>query len=386
MPATTASKRSYLWLKVATPILIGLGVVLWLFHHEFHASTWDLIHFTPHVIISIFVAWLFMLGRDFGLTWRFRALTDHDLTWKQALKVDMLCEFTSCVTPSAVGGSALGMIYLNREGIDLGRATTLMMTTLFLDELFFVLAVPIVVAIIPYDQLFHFSAGHQAFGMGLKAVFWTVYGILFLWTLTLFMGIILKPLWVKKTLTKLFHWRLLRRWEPDVVNMADNMIATSAQLRKKPIRWWLETFGGTALSWSSRFLMVNALFWGFVHGADQLVVFGRQFVVWVVLMVSPTPGGSGVSGWLFTEYYGDMIAGAGGTGVALIIALFWRLLSYYVYLIIGICLLPGFFSRPQSPEEAREMAAKKADEAAEKAQKEAAKQAVKVEDESGGTS
>ena len=108
------------------------------------------------------------------------------------------------------------------------------------------------------------------------------------------------------------------------------------------MKWWVETFAATALTWSSRYLVVNALFLGFAPAADQLVVFGRQFVVWVVLMVSPTPGSSGVSEWLFTEYYGDMLHNA---GIALIIALFWRIISYYIYLIIGVFIAPSMFRK-----------------------------------------
>jgi hypothetical protein len=59
-------------------------------------------------------------------------------------------------------------------------------------------------------------------------------------------------------------------------------------------------------------------------------------------MVSPTPGGSGISEWLFTNYYGDLI---GDVSIALVIALIWRMLSYYIYLIAGCCLLPTYFSR-----------------------------------------
>ncbi len=339
------SAKNSMIIRIIAPVAIGVTVIVWLFHREFSVNTLQLIHFTPHVVGAIFLAWLFMVGRDFGLTWRLRTLTDCQLTWRQALRVDMLCEFTSCVTPSAVGGSALGMVYLNREGIALGRATTLMMTTIFLDELFFVIACPIIALVIPHDKLFGFGHGNETFTVGLEIVFWCVYGVLFAWTLILFFGIIAKPYGVKIVLTKLFRLPILRRWEYKIVEVADNMVATSIHLKRKPLKWWLETFGASALSWTSRFLVVNALFWGFVPGSEQLVVFGRQLVVWVALMVSPTPGGSGVSEWLFTEYYGDMIARAAGVGIALIIALFWRLISYYVYLVIGVCLLPGFFSR-----------------------------------------
>lgn len=324
--------------KVWLPVVIGLSVVGWLFHRDFNMGVWDQIHFDARVVWCIVLAWVCMLGRDFGLSWRFRALTDYQLTWGQAWKVDMLCEFTSCVTPSAVGGSSLGMVFMHSEGIELGRATTLMITTLFLDELFFVVSLPVVMLIVPNGELFGFST---AFTMGLKGVFWAVYAGICVWTGLLFMGILVKPALVRRFLGWLFRFRPLRRWHGQVVALGDNMTATSQALKSRSLKWWGEAFLGTALSWSSRYLMVNALFLGFAPGADQLVVFGRQFVIWVVLMVSPTPGGSGVSEWLFTEYYGDMISG----GMALVIALFWRIISYYVYLAIGAILVPGWLKQ-----------------------------------------
>lgn len=335
------SSAGYWSYKIILPVVIGLGVVAWLFHKEFKPEVWHQIHFDTHVILCIALAWVFMLGRDFGLSWRFRALTDHQLRWGQAIRVNFLCEFTSCVTPSAVGGSSLGMIFLHSEGVELGRATTLMITTLFLDELFFCISLPIIMALVPYDTLFGFSEGHEAFTLGLKTVFWIIYAVVLLWTLLLFVGILVRPRAVQKFLVWLFGFRPLRRWRPQVEALGDNMVATSQELRNRSWRWWGEAFLGTALSWSSRYLVVNALFLGFAPYADQLVVFARQFVIWVVLMISPTPGGSGVSEWLFTEYYGDMIT----PGIALIMALFWRIISYYVYLIVGACLLPGFFRR-----------------------------------------
>ncbi len=341
-PDNTASTGSFSRWRVILPILIGLCVVIWLFHREFSVKVWESVHFDAHVILCIGLAWLFMAGRDFGLTWRFRTLTDKGLTWRQALHVNFMCEFTSAITPSAVGGSSLGMIFLHHEGINLGRATTLMLTTLFLDELFFSLACPIIMLVIPIDELFGF--GRDTFEIGLKTVFWIVYAILVAWTALLFLGILVKPDGIKNALIFLFEFRWLRRWQPAVIALGDNMVAASQELRKRPLKWWWRVFSSTVLTWSSRFMVVNALFLGFVPHADQLVVFGRQFVVWVVLMVSPTPGGSGISEWLFTEYYGDMLHNA---SIALIIALFWRIITYYVYLIIGIFLAPSMLKPPK---------------------------------------
>ncbi len=326
--------------RIAVPIVIGLAVVAWLFHREFSPGVWRTVHFDARVVWCIVLAWLFMAGRDFGLTWRFRTLTDRQITWGQAMRVNFMCEFTSAITPSAVGGSSLGMVFLHHEGVNLGRATTLMLTTLMLDELFFVVACPIIMLIIPHDELFGFNTSN--FTTGLQWVFWVVYALLFAWTVILFLGILIKPEGTRKALLWIFKLPLLRRWRKSVEELGDNMVDAGRDLRTRSLKWWLEVFGATALTWSSRYLVVNALFLGFVPGADQLVVFGRQFVVWVVLMVSPTPGGSGVSEWLFTEYYGDMLHNG---ALALVIALFWRIISYYVYLIIGIFLAPSMFRK-----------------------------------------
>lgn len=326
--------------KIALPVALGLAVVAWLFYDDFRPEVWRSIHWDAHVLLGLALALLFVVGRDYGMTWRFRVLTDRELSWRSCLRVTLLCEFTSAITPSAVGGSALGMIYLNREGISLGRATTLMMTTILLDELFFTLLCPLVVLCISESALFGFSDG--GFSIGLKAAFWAVYGVIVAWTLLLFLGIIVAPEKVRRGLTAIFKLRWLRRWREGVSHTADNMVDTSRELRGRSAGWWARAFGATAVSWCSRFLVVNMLFLAFVPAASQLAVFGRQFVVWVILMVTPTPGGAGVSEWLFTEYYGDLI---GSAGLALVIALMWRLLSYYIYLVIGACILPSWLRK-----------------------------------------
>lgn len=343
-PKQPDSKTFATW-KILLPVLIGLGVVALMFVHDAKKENIEQVmqsvNVTAHTILFLIIAWVFMLGRDLGLSWRFRALTDHKLRWTQAFKVDFLCEFTSCITPSAVGGSSLGMIFLHREGVELGRATTLMITTLFLDELFFVISCPIVIFLTPVNEIF--NSGSIAFSHGIKLTFWLVYTGICLWTLLLFLGIIVKPKYISNTIYKIFSIRFLRRWQPSVGALGANMVATSIELRKKKFNFWLEVFGGTALSWCSRYMVVNAIFMAFLPAtcifSDQWLILARQFVVWVVLMVSPTPGGSGLSEWLFTEYYGDMIPSA---GLALIMAICWRLISYYVYLAVGAAIVPGW--------------------------------------------
>ena len=313
---------------------------MWLFAGDFNPEAWHQLRFTPRTVAALALALLFVAGRDFGLTWRFRTITAGALSWRRALRVDLMCAFTSAVTPSAVGGSALAVFYLNREGVDVGRATTLTLTTLLLDEMFFVVFCPVLVLLLPEHALF--GSGGSALLDGVQWVFWIVYAGIVVYSAILFMGIIARPEWVERAVDRLFALRWLRRWQPGARRMTANMRQTAAWVRRRSARWWMQVFGATTLSWFSRYFVVNALFWGFIPVASGLVVFGRQFVVWVVLMISPTPGGSGVSEWLFTNYYGDLV---GSLSVALVIATVWRVLSYYIYLLAGVCLAPSYFRK-----------------------------------------
>lgn len=336
-------KKVFSMWKVLLPTLIGIIAVILLFIHDASKENmWDVlksIRFNDRTYLCIIFVFIAFAMREFGLTWRFRILTDNDLSWRAAFGVDMLCEFTSCVTPSAVGGSALGMIFLNSKGIEFGRATTLMLVTIFLDELFFVIFCPVISILTDGGTLF--ASGDPAFSKGIQLTFWGVYAFLALYTLLLFCGIIWKPLWIQKMLYKIFQWRFLRRWAAKADNLGANMVATSALLRSHSYKFWIKAFAATSISWIGRFLVVNALFFGFMTASDpfQWLIFAREFVIWVILMVSPTPGGSGLSEWIFSSYYGDLVNTA---GMALILAVLWRLATYYVYLFSGIFYVPSW--------------------------------------------
>lgn len=335
---------STLW-KAVFPALIGIGVVVWLFVDDFSVDAWRSMPFNGRTVAALLLAFLFVFGRDFGLAWRFRTITDGALSWRRAFKVDIMCAFTSAITPSAVGGSALAVFYLNREGVSVGRATTLTLTTLLLDELFFVVFCPVLMLVLPVDELF--GSSHVTLLRSVEWIFWLVYAGIVVYTGILFTGIIARPQWLALVVDRLFSHRWLRRWHGAATSMTGNMLSTSAWVKARPRRWWARVFGATTLSWFSRYFVVNSLFWGFVPTASGLLVFGRQFVVWVVLMISPTPGGSGVSEWLFTNYYGDLI---GDLTAALVIAMVWRVLSYYIYLVGGVCLAPSYFSKKNRTE------------------------------------
>jgi uncharacterized protein (TIRG00374 family) len=53
-------------------------------------------------------------------------------------------------------------------------------------------------------------------------------------------------------------------------------------------------------------------------------------------LISPTPGGSGIAEFAFSGFLNDFIP----FGLVAILAILWRLISYYPYLFIGAIILP----------------------------------------------
>ena len=323
------------WYQLALPVVIGLPVMWWLFADELATLSVSDLPKGGNIGQALVLAVLMLVGREAGYVCRFRWLSEGVLSWGQAFKVCMICEFASAVTPSSVGGSSLSMFFMRRYGVTLGRGTTLMLTTVMLDGVFYVISCPLVLLMVPWGEII--APLHIGAGVNTSALVWVLYGATALWTVVLFMGIVMWPEWIGMVLGRLFGLPVLRRWRAWALGLAENMVQASTDLRGHRLGWWMKSLGATVVSWLSRYGMMNALVIGVLPAADHVLVFARQTVVWLVLVFCPTPGGSGVSEWLFTDLYGDIVTTA---SAALVLALLWRLLSYYVYLAVGMVVAP----------------------------------------------
>ena len=65
-----------------------------------------------------------------------------------------------------------------------------------------------------------------------------------------------------------------------------------------------------------------------------------------MLLVMPSPGGSGFAEVVFSDYLGQFIP----AGFVAIMALMWRLVSYYPYLFMGVFVIPKWVKRVYSTE------------------------------------
>jgi hypothetical protein len=291
-----------------------------------------------YTFLWLLLAILTMAIRDFAYMIRLRILSDYELNWRQTFRAIMLWETASAITPSIVGGSGIAMFILNRENISLGRSTAIVMITALLDELFFILIVPITILWLGYDRLFpeYLSFGILGEELDVFTVFLLGYGFIIVLTSFITWGIFFKPFKLKKLLFRIFSLRFLLRWRTNAIVTGNDIIAASKIFRGKPISFWLKSFGATSMSWLARYFTANMVIMAFVFADDHILIVGRQLVMWVIMLISPTPGGSGVAEVLFASLLKD----ASIEELALVAAIVWRMVSYYPYLFIGSFIFP----------------------------------------------
>jgi uncharacterized protein (TIRG00374 family) len=280
---------------------------------------------------------------------RIRILTNNDLSWKQSFRVIMLWEFTSAITPSTVGGTAFAVIFLNKEGITVGRSTSVVLATSFLDELYFVIMFPLLLLFIGGKAIFITSLHGTGITLLNNLVLVAIigYAIILAWVILVGYGLFINPVGIKNLIINCFRLPFIRRWKDSAIKAGNDIVESSNDLQSKSLSFWLKALVTTFLSWTSRYWVVNAILLAFFVVNDHLLIFARQLVLWIMMIISPTPGGSGFAEVILGRYISDLIpADPAVTGsLALAMALIWRIISYYPFLIIGAIIVPRWIER-----------------------------------------
>lgn len=323
--------------KVWVPILIGLGIVFGMFYLDPSVNKDSLKGIFDASLPWIVVAILVIFFRDVGYVYRIRIITDKNLSWLRAIYVIILWEFASAVTPSVVGGTAVAIFILNKEGIKLGRAIAYVMVTAILDNLFFVIGAPIILFfakgnIFPDSRLLEAQLQNS-----MEAIFWISYSLYAAYSLIMAAALFYRPRVFKWVLIKIFSIKWLRKWKHDAQEYGNQIIEASKELSGKNWRYWVPIIVATIFIWSSRYLMLNALISAFIplNLHEHTIVFARQVIMWIVMMISPTPGSSGTAEFFFGQFFTEFLG-----NYTFITSILWRLFSYYPYLILGAIFLP----------------------------------------------
>lgn len=283
--------------------------------------------------------------RDLGYMLRLRILTRGELDWRRSFEITALWEFATAVAPAVLGGTSVAIYVIARDGIALGRSAAIVLVTAMLDELFFLVFAPLVFFQVGIDRLFPPQLDQALWGLPIQALFWAGYIFIAVMKLTVFYAVFFRPRAIKFFLVNLFKHRWLRRLRPRIAEAGDDLISASNEFKGRSVRFWLKAIAATWCSWGARFLVLNFIAAAFFQVSSHALMYARQIVLWVVLLISPTPGASGAAEFAFVGFMRDLLpAGA----LLVVVAILWRLLTYYLYLFAGAVVLPRWLRRTRA--------------------------------------
>ena len=287
------------------------------------------------------LAVIVLVVRDFGYIFRIKKLTKDELGWKSSFFVIVLWEFASAITPSVVGGTAVAVFLLNKEGIKMGKSIAYVTLTAILDNLFFILIAPLGLLLAKDSAFFSQVRELGGYEFTLSSIFFISYSLIAFYTLFMAFGVLINPkLFQKIVLGVVKVLPLSTKYKYKGIRLTLDNIEAAKALKGLGISYWLRAIGSTIFVWSARYFMLNCLLAAYMPMTigEHEEAFGKQLVLWVTQLVSPTPGAAGFAEAFMVQLFGSAL-------IIKSITLLWRIFTYYAYLGLGSIFLPKWLQR-----------------------------------------
>jgi len=331
--------------KIILPVIIGILVLAYMIYHQFDWEEFNKIQWDFHTYFWIGMALLIYIVRHFFISARLRLLSDFEFGWKKSIELIFIWEFSSSVSPTSFGGSAVALFFLSHEKLKTSKSITLVLYTIVLDSFFFLLSLPFLILILGpivfRPDLTSFWEGNEH-----AYLFVAVYIGMLTYSGFFFYGLFLHPENIKKTLHWLSKFKLLKKFKEKLIITGNNVVLASKELASKNMTYHLKAFLYTGLAWCLRFFVINMLIIAFssVKIGDifsQAIIYGRSQNLYVETSFTPTPGSTGFAEYLFNGFFHDYVP----VGISIVVAIIWRIITYYTYLFAGVIIVPNWINK-----------------------------------------
>lgn len=322
-PTSAGSVRTIVFSVLLSAIVLGgVGVL------TFDATAFRrlLQHLRPGLLAAAGAVAFVRLGVG---GWRLSQVSQGRLGVWSGTRGQLAWDFFSSVTPSVVGGGPVAAFYVARdEDLAVGESAAFMFFCVLLDQLWFVVAIPLLVlATVTIDLL---PQGAGAVGLGSLLAY---FGGLLAWSGIYAYATLVRPRLLVELADWCLQWPYLRRFRKTVMPEMRSYFRRARHLGAQSVSFYAAGFSLTALTWIARYALV-VLIVRSVHAADGLLLFARSAAMMLVGLLMPTPGGSGGLEGLYALFIGPLLPDA-------LIAptlLTWRLLGYYLFIALGAYL------------------------------------------------
>ncbi len=326
--------------RVILPILLGLGVVVWMMWRQLDWEEFKTIQWTSKTTFWLLMAGLMYLIRHVFYAWRLRVMTSEEFTWGKSMQLIVIWEFASAVSPTSIGGSAVALFLLAQEKISGAKTISVVLYSMVIDTIFFIVSLPLLFflvgpIIVRPGMLTMGDLNGFAYTFIAVILFMASYGALFAY------GLFWRPDHLKKILLWFSRLRFLKRFREDLEKTANDVVITSKEISSKPASFHIYSSIATWGAWITRFLALNCIIIALISSIpldfyNQLLIYARGEAMHAITAFSPTPGGAGIAEYLFGGFFADYIP----KGIATVIALIWRIITYYPYLVLGAIVIP----------------------------------------------
>lgn len=326
--------------KVYLPIIIGLVVIVWMIYTQLDLSVVEHLNDSWHTIFWLFISILVYFLRHLFYTWRLRIITQEFFTWWKSFKLIVIWEFASAVSPTTVGGSGVALYLLSKEQLSGAKTITAVLYTMVLDTIYYLTFVPLLFIIIGFEMIRpNMLNSAQLDGYGYT--FFIVLVVMFAYGFLFYYGLFINPKTIRKLLVMIGKMKLFRKFRHGLYTTAHEIEQASLELKSQPMIFHIKSFTATVGAWVTRFLGLNCIIIAIVAGLnpdlyEQILMLGRGHSMHIITSFSPTPGGVGIAEYLFGGFFSDFIV----KGVEVLVAVVWRLITYYSYLIVGVVVIP----------------------------------------------
>lgn len=332
--------------RIVLPVLIGIVAVSYLLFRQFNWQEFQQIEWTQNTLFWVLLALLALVVHHLAYSIRIYLLAAGEFSFLKCIELIFIWEFSSAVSPSAVGGSTVAFFVLAQEKVSLARSTTIVLYTIVLDGIFYLLLLPIFFLLVGPEMIRPNLAGIGDAGIW-GYYFIITFTIMLVYTGLFIYGLLINPLQLKRLLSMVTKLKFLKRYHLKAVELGDEMIIASGELKQRSIFIHLGAFLATIIAWSTRFLMLNILIIAFIPGIPvdfwfQFGLFTRLMAMYFILLFSPTPGGAGFIEIFFGGFLTDYVS---SPTISTVIAAIWRLISYYFYLLAGVLVVPNWLRK-----------------------------------------
>lgn len=324
--------------KVWIPLLLGIGMLVYQLTTDPELKIDQLPRIWEAKIGYVLLAIATVIIRDIMYIYRIRILTNASLSWSSCIHMIVLWEFSSAVTPTAVGGTFIATFLFLKEGISFSKALAYVLITSIFDNLFLILTAPFSSYFAANNLIKATTLAENSIQIG----FWISYTMITCYIIMISVTLFAKPRFFKWALIKITSIKPLRRWKVWAVKQGNEMMMASEALKGESASYWMKLGIVTLLVWTARYGILNALIAAYVPVTwlDHVIIFEKQIILWVTMLISPTPGSSGTAEFCFKKLYGDLLG-----QYTLITTILWRTITYYLYLFAGIIVLPRWLKK-----------------------------------------